>query len=138
MSERIRGRVLDAEDRSPIADASVIIVEGPAPVPDIAALTDQSGSFALSVPTRGSWRLCIFDQSGSEHEVVVQVPQSSELEVSIEIDMSVPEEDGDDLVSRDLVPPEVGHERLGSTAARASSRLKKLKGNSRPRTRDSM
>jgi len=93
VSDRIRGRVVNAEDGSSIADASAIIVDGPAPVPDIAAVTDQNGEFALSVPTGGKWRLCIFDGSGSEQEVLVEVPQSSELEVALEIDMSVPEED---------------------------------------------
>lgn len=93
MDDTIRGRVVDADDGSPIADATVIIVDGPRPVPDIAALTDESGSFALGVPVSREWSLRIFDQFGSEREIAVQVPQSDDLEVALEIDMSVPEED---------------------------------------------
>lgn len=93
MNDTIRGRVVDAEDGNPVADASVIIVDGPQPVPDIAALTDESGGFALGVPVHGAWRLCIFDQSGTKQEIGVQVPQTSDLEIPFEIDLSVPEED---------------------------------------------
>jgi hypothetical protein len=93
VDDTIQGRVVDANDGSPIANASVIIVDGPRPVPDIAALTDEHGSFALGVPVGGKWGLRVFDEFGSEHEVSVKVPQSKELKVALEIDMSVPEED---------------------------------------------
>jgi hypothetical protein len=45
------------EEGNPVAEASVYFVEGPVPLPDIAALTDSSGRFALSAPVSGTYQL---------------------------------------------------------------------------------
>lgn len=52
----IAGVVVDAEG-NPVEEARVYFVEGPVPLPDIAALTDSSGRFALSAPISGTYRL---------------------------------------------------------------------------------
>lgn len=52
----IAGTVVDAEGR-PVEEARVFFVEGPVPLPDIAALTDSSGRFALSAPVSGTYQL---------------------------------------------------------------------------------
>ena len=54
----ITGVVVDAE-AYPVEEACVYFVEGPVPLADIAALTDSSGRFALSVPTSGTYQLGI-------------------------------------------------------------------------------
>ncbi len=54
----ISGVVLDSEG-NPLADARVYFVEGPGPVPDIAALTDAQGRFRLSAPGSGLYLLAV-------------------------------------------------------------------------------
>jgi hypothetical protein len=55
-SPSIAGVVVDAEC-NPVEEASVFFVEGPVALPDIAALTDSSGRFALSAPVSGTYQL---------------------------------------------------------------------------------
>lgn len=46
----------------PVPLARVLIAGGPVPVPDIAALTDAEGRFALSLPAAGAYQLeCVAD-----------------------------------------------------------------------------
>ena|SRR5215216_721563 len=54
----ITGVVVDAED-NPVEEARAYFVEGPVPLPDIAALTNSNGRFALSAPTSGTYQLGI-------------------------------------------------------------------------------
>lgn len=51
------GRVVDADGR-PVADAAVMIVAGPSPVPDLAAMTDGDGWFAFGGLPGGRWTIC--------------------------------------------------------------------------------
>lgn len=50
----ISGSVVDADGR-PVEGARVFLAEAPVPVPDIAALTDPAGQFALAAPAPGSY-----------------------------------------------------------------------------------
>ena len=93
VSETILGRVVHADDGSPVADASVMLVSGPEPTPDLAAVTGSDGGFALGVPAGGRWHLKVFDQSGLETDVSVAVPQTDMLHVFVPSELSVPEED---------------------------------------------
>jgi hypothetical protein len=52
----IHGVVTDERDM-PIEWVSVLFVEAPIDLPDIAALTDDHGEFTVSVPTPGRYRL---------------------------------------------------------------------------------
>ena len=54
----ITGVVVDAED-NPVEEARVVFVEESVPLPDIAALTNSNGHFALSAPTLGTYQLGI-------------------------------------------------------------------------------
>ena len=54
----ITGVVVDAED-NPVEEVRVYFVEGPVPLPDIAALTNCNGRFARSAPTSGTYQLGI-------------------------------------------------------------------------------
>jgi hypothetical protein len=60
----ISGMVVDAEG-NPIQGARVFFVEGPVPLPDIAALTDDSGHFALSAPVSGTYRLRVASEGSA-------------------------------------------------------------------------
>ncbi|MET7293116.1 carboxypeptidase-like regulatory domain-containing protein [Streptomyces griseoloalbus] len=48
----ITGAVLDTAGK-PVQGATVHLVDGPAPFPDIAALTGSDGGFSFSVPVEG-------------------------------------------------------------------------------------
>jgi hypothetical protein len=48
----INGIVLDSVG-TPVAGATVHLADGPAPFPDIAALTGQDGRFSFAVPVKG-------------------------------------------------------------------------------------
>jgi Carboxypeptidase regulatory-like domain len=54
--------VVRGPDGEPVPQARVFIAGGPVPVPDIAALTDAEGRFALSLPAAGAYQLeCVAD-----------------------------------------------------------------------------
>lgn len=53
---RIHGRVLDSQGR-PIPNAAVYVESAPVSLPDIAAITDEGGSFTLAVPSPGEYRI---------------------------------------------------------------------------------
>ncbi|MFD7665968.1 carboxypeptidase-like regulatory domain-containing protein [Streptomyces sp. NPDC059788] len=50
----ISGVVVDTDGR-PVPDARVYLAAGPGPFPDVAALTDDQGRFALSAGADGSY-----------------------------------------------------------------------------------
>ncbi|GGX70142.1 carboxypeptidase-like regulatory domain-containing protein [Streptomyces hiroshimensis] len=50
----IRGTVRDAAG-APVAGARVAFAGGPVPLPDVAALTDGEGRFALTAPAAGTY-----------------------------------------------------------------------------------
>ena len=49
--------VVRAPDGQPVAGARVFFASGPGPFPDIAALTDTQGRFALSARTPGVYQI---------------------------------------------------------------------------------
>jgi hypothetical protein len=83
----IAGVVVDAEG-NPVEEARVYFVEGPVPLPDIAALTDSSGRFALSVPTAGTYQLGIASEgpAGLLHETTtVEVGEVRSVDLEIRL-----------------------------------------------------
>jgi len=52
----ISGVVSDASGR-PVPQARVYFIDGPASLPDIAALTDSTGTFSLSAPVAGTYSI---------------------------------------------------------------------------------
>ncbi len=67
------GKVVDANGR-PVPDARVFFVDGPVPYPEIAALSDAGGCFALSAPRDGSYVLGCATDAGANARVSVHVP----------------------------------------------------------------
>lgn len=57
------GVVVDALSR-PVAGASVALTAGPVELPDIAALTNNDGSFSFGVPQAGAYRVEAYGGSG--------------------------------------------------------------------------
>lgn len=68
----ITGTVTDAEG-SPLADIAVSLREAPVPVPDIAALTGQDGSFALAAPSTGRYTVVATGPAGDSAEASVEL-----------------------------------------------------------------
>lgn len=54
----ISGQVLDP-DGKPAAQVRVYFVDGPVPLPDIAMLTNDDGTFRVAVPAPGEYRIGI-------------------------------------------------------------------------------
>ncbi|WP_058044423.1 carboxypeptidase-like regulatory domain-containing protein [Streptomyces roseifaciens] len=52
----IRGTVRDAAG-APVAGARVAFADGPVPLPEVAAVTDGEGRFALTAPAEGAYTL---------------------------------------------------------------------------------
>jgi hypothetical protein len=83
----ITGAVVDAQG-NPIAEARVYFVEGPVALPDISALTDADGRFALSVPAPGTYRLGVSAEGAAgvvqeTAEVEAAEEKSADLEVRL-------------------------------------------------------
>jgi hypothetical protein len=103
------GQVIDSDTGSPVADASVTVVSGPAGAPDIAALSDAKGRFSLPSLSPGRWVLRAMAPGGAVGEGVVVV----EIEHS-EIILKVSSRGGGsefitDEVLGDIAPDEATH-----------------------------
>jgi hypothetical protein len=78
----ISGLVHDTSG-APLAMAHVYFLAAPAPMPDIAALTDAAGRFRLAVPVSGTYRIeCRLDGYAAV-EVTVSVAPSREAPLDI-------------------------------------------------------
>jgi Carboxypeptidase regulatory-like domain len=80
----VRGTVHDAAG-NPVAGASVFFTSGPAPLQDIAALTDSEGRFALSAPVPGTYQLEAHGAESGSGKASVTVPGAGESEVVVEL-----------------------------------------------------
>jgi hypothetical protein len=73
MKTIISGVVQDLHGK-PIAQAPVYFTNGPVPLPDIAALTDEEGAFTLTAPTRGSYTIACAAEGFAPTEVSIEIP----------------------------------------------------------------
>jgi hypothetical protein len=80
----ITGTVRDRAGQ-PIAGARVSFLTGPVALPDIAAMTDEAGTFTLSAPAQGTYRLgCYADgYSPAEVEAEVTAGQAQRLDIKL-------------------------------------------------------
>jgi uncharacterized GH25 family protein len=85
MTGRLIGHVIYADDGRPVADATVTILRGAGPAPDIAPMTDRNGSFALDELPAGSWLLRAIGPGGETGLVQVSVRPGSITDVVIKI-----------------------------------------------------
>jgi hypothetical protein len=79
MAGSVRGYVVRAGggDTTPLPEASVSVLRGPAAAPDIAALADDSGWFMLDGLAEGDWQLVACGPNGERGEVAVRVYDDS-------------------------------------------------------------
>jgi protocatechuate 3,4-dioxygenase beta subunit len=68
----IRGSVVDSMGR-PVADARIVVVDAPAPSPDVALLTGADGTFELPTPNPGTYRLAVHADGYRAADVTVDV-----------------------------------------------------------------
>lgn len=85
MPGSVRGRVVRADNGKPIRDATITVVRGAGPAPDIAPLTDRGGWFALDGLPAGDWVLRALSPGGETGEVTVRVSPDSVAETIINV-----------------------------------------------------
>lgn len=81
MTERIHGVVVDAHG-GPVPGARVALGAGPVPMPDVALLTEDDGTFWLDVPAPGEYAVTAHTDVGSA-KVRVRVPEDGEVELRL-------------------------------------------------------
>jgi hypothetical protein len=84
----VAGMVVDARG-NPVEGARVYFVEGPVPLPDIAALTDDSGRFALSVPVPGTYQLGVAAEGSRgfvQETATVDVGEEPSIDLEVRLD----------------------------------------------------
>ena len=80
----IFGEVKD-DNGNPISEARVSFVEGPVPLTDIAALTDNNGNFVLSAPAAGDYTIEVVLEGFVSKRVRVSTGASLELRVIVQL-----------------------------------------------------
>lgn len=73
MRGNLRGRVVHQQDGHPIADATITIVSGAGPAPDIAPLSNDSGLFSLDGLPAGRWVFRALAPDGASGEAAVTI-----------------------------------------------------------------
>jgi len=84
----IAGVVVDPRG-NPVEEARVYFVEGPVPLPDIAALTDGSGHFALSAPVPGTYRIGVAAEGAAgpmQKTTTVEVSEERSVDLELRLD----------------------------------------------------
>lgn len=85
MPKILEGRIVDGAGR-PVSGARVYFLKAPVAMPDTALLTGPDGTFALSAPVDGAYRLGISPEKGGTVEVDVEVsgdaPESLRITVN--------------------------------------------------------
>jgi hypothetical protein len=76
----------------PLPQARVFVARGPVPVPDIAALTDAEGRFAMSLPAAGTYELACAAEGYQPGSATVEVTgeQAPQLELRLAPDRPGP------------------------------------------------
>lgn len=83
MSGSISGYVV--QDGRPVADATVTVLAGSGPYPDLAALTDNDGWFTFDGLETGQWVLRAYGENGSFGDAVTPVFDHSMSDVTIQL-----------------------------------------------------
>ncbi len=83
----VAGVVVDARG-NPIEGARVYFVVGPVPLPDIAALTDGSGRFALTAPVPGTYQLGVAAEGSRglvQETATVEVGEEPSIDLEVRL-----------------------------------------------------
>lgn len=85
MRGNLRGRVVRSDTGAPIPDATITIVSGAGPAPDIAPVSNASGAFSLDGLPAGQWVLRATAPEGEAGEATVSVKASTVSNVVIQV-----------------------------------------------------
>ena len=66
-----------------VAGAQLYFIEAPVPMPDIAAMTNSAGEFALSVPSPGRYRIGCSSMAHAAQEIAVEVAAGEHKRVEV-------------------------------------------------------
>jgi hypothetical protein len=80
----VQGYVVRADDGSPVANATIDVVHGPGPVPELPVTTNSAGSFAVPGLREGQWVLAARSPVG-RGQASVHVFDSAVSDVTIEV-----------------------------------------------------
>jgi hypothetical protein len=80
----IRGTVRDSAGNA-VSGARVFFVDGPVPLPDIAALSDATGRFTLTAPVDGTYRIrcAVDDRPAVDLDVAVESDQQQNVDIQL-------------------------------------------------------
>ncbi len=81
---QITGWVRRSTTDLPARNATVTIVDGPAPAPDIAAVTDDGGAFSFHGLTPGTWLVRALAPDGERSEAWVDA-STGDAEVTLDL-----------------------------------------------------
>ncbi|MGD9754460.1 MAG: carboxypeptidase-like regulatory domain-containing protein [Acidimicrobiia bacterium] len=79
----IVGQVTDSASGAPVANALVMVTDGPGPLVDMAVRTDIHGYFAVPAVEAGNWGLRAYGENGSSGEALVAVESNRRCDVTI-------------------------------------------------------
>jgi len=77
--------VVRSADGDPVQHARVYFTGGPVALPDIAALTDAEGSFTLSAPDAGTYRIECVAEGFAPAEATLDVAPGQEGRVELRL-----------------------------------------------------
>jgi hypothetical protein len=77
--------VVRTDTSTPLSNATITVVQGAGPAPDIAPLTDDEGRFALDGLPAGEWVLRATGVAGETGDVSVRVAHGSIADVVIRV-----------------------------------------------------
>ncbi|MFN0023753.1 MAG: collagen binding domain-containing protein [Parvularculaceae bacterium] len=81
----VTGVVCRGELDEPVADASVIVVKGPASAPDIASITDSDGAFSFGGLIPGKWAFEAIGPDGDRARATVVIGPAQNAQMKIKI-----------------------------------------------------
>ena len=81
----VRGQVVRGTSGLPVPDATIGIIRGAGPAPDIAPMTNAEGRFAMDGLPWGVWTLSAMDRDGQRGQAKVRVWGNAAAEIVIQI-----------------------------------------------------
>ena len=76
------------DDGAPVAEARILVLDSPAPMPDVALLTGPDGSFVLGTPAPGTYRLAVHADGYDGAEATVEVQSDRPANVRLRLGRS--------------------------------------------------
>jgi hypothetical protein len=81
----LQGRVLHKANGRPVEGATIVVVRGAGPMPDIAQLSGADGRFTLHGLAAGEWLLAAYGSSGEQGTGQASVPPGACAQLIIQV-----------------------------------------------------